>query len=217
MSLRVFLSHSGRDASRVAQVASDIKKALADAGPFEVFNTSEPHYRYAALSESLRDGDRWSARAASYEKRLKRYLVTNLLNSAAYILLVTPASLAADSRWIRFEIEIAYAAYFQRQEDFFFPCVTGGARFAQLPPTAAQFKATYIDQQMGGLTNSLAKCLARTNRTYSSAAVTRLMNALDELREGGIINWSRVPDHMNPLRRPNGRRQRFSRTRKRSE
>jgi hypothetical protein len=217
MPLRVFLSHSRRDARRAVRVASDVKKTLADGPPFEVFNTSEPHFRFAELSESLRAGERWSASAASYDRSLKRYLVTNLLNSAAYILLVTPTSLANDSRWIRFEIEIAYAAYFQRQEAFFFPCVTGGARFAELPPTAALFQATYIDQQMGLLTGSLAKCLARRNRTYSSADVTQFLKALDELREGGAINWSRIPDHMNPLRRPMGKRQRISGARKRTE
>ena len=217
MPLRVFLSHSGRDASRVAQVVSDIKDALGDVAAFEVFNTSDRRFRFAELSDSLRAGDRWSASAASYDRRLERYLVTNLLNSAAYVLLVTPTSLANNSQWIRFEIEIAYAAYFQRQEEFFFPCVTGGARFAELSPTASLFQATYIDEQMGSLTNALARCLARTNRTYSSADVTRFLKALDELREGGAINWSRIPDDMNPLRRPLGRRQRISGARKRTE
>ena len=141
MTSRLFLSHSGLDAALAAQVQQAIEAVFADrALGLKVFNTSTPHDRFKTLESCLASGTPWAREAVAYEEELKRYLRLSLAESAAYLLLVTRASLAADSKWIRFEIDAARSIALGGRTSFFFPCVADGVTLARLPDGAAEFQ-----------------------------------------------------------------------------
>jgi hypothetical protein len=114
---KLFLSHSGLDATLSAKVQQAIEAVFADrALDITVFNTSTPHDRFKTLESCLAPGTPWAREVVTYEEELKRYLRRNLAESAAYLLLVTPASLATQSKWIRFEIDVAPVDRAPRQD-----------------------------------------------------------------------------------------------------
>jgi hypothetical protein len=128
----------------------------------EVFNTSEPEYRYKDLSELLSAGEDWRARAERYEEELRAYLVKNLEESAAFLALVTRKSLAAGSKVIEFEIEAARSVAFKRGKLFFFPCVADGAALQELPARAMEFQGVDLggSEGLGKLAEALSRALS---------------------------------------------------------
>ena len=79
----------------------------ADSVP-EVFNTSEPKYRFTDAST----GENQSFDPfGMYTDPLSAYLAERVRTADAYLLLATPASLTANSKWIEFEISIAEEIY----------------------------------------------------------------------------------------------------------
>jgi len=148
---QIFLSHSGRDASRAIGLAAQLEAELTKLGHVaHVFNTSEPEYRYGELREVLTLGEDWRSRAEQYDRELREYLRENLTKSVAFLTLVTPESLSAASKLIEFEIETARAVALQNGAAFFFPCVAGGAHLSQLPGGAIEFQGVALDEE-GGL------------------------------------------------------------------
>ncbi len=135
----IFLSHSGLDHALATRLAQDVERevALLTGRPsVEVFNTSEPEHRFRA--EPPEAGPAGSEQVAQYEERLREYLRTNLLNADVYLLLVTPRSLRANSKWIAFEMATADGVGSSR--DFFFPCAARGASLDQLPGAARRYQ-----------------------------------------------------------------------------
>jgi hypothetical protein len=154
--IRIFLSHSGLDAERARRLAAALKRELYQMSgglETEVFNTSEPEHRYQDLKDRLKAGDVWLAEIEKYEEELRAYLSRQLLDSSAYILLVTPKSLAADSEWIRFDIETARSHAASARRRFFLPCVMGGAPLGDLPEGANQFQGAELSEA-GGIIES---------------------------------------------------------------
>ena len=135
---KIFLSHSGLDATLATSLAASMKTELG----LEIFNTSEAEYRYneIARSSSSSDGDQPS----TYED-LRDYLSRNLSEAAVYLLLVTPRSLKANSEWIEFEMEVAMKLTDAGRQNFFVPCVTEGVSWDQLPFIAARFQGIHLD------------------------------------------------------------------------
>ncbi len=125
----------------------------------EVFNTSEPEHRYATLESLISVGQRWLPRIAQYEVDLRKYLSDNLHDSAAFVLLVTPRSLAAASKVIEYEIDMAHEMTTKSQKVFFFPCVSDGAKLFQLPQKASNFQGVALDEPDGLM--QLAKFIGR--------------------------------------------------------
>ena len=147
---QIFLSHSGHDADRATQFAATIEKELARLGhDVEVFNTSEPEHRYKNLQELLNVAEDWQLRAQEYEEDLRSYLRRNLEQSLAFLVLVTPNSLAAASRVIEFEIDTAKAAAKEQSRLFFFPCVAHGTTLRDLPEGAEEFQGIELDAERG--------------------------------------------------------------------
>lgn len=121
----IFLSHSGRDHDPACALARRLEKELAAAGHVvRVFNTSDPEHRFKELA--IRGGSVWRDQIAEYEGELREYLLSNLLNSVAYILLVSWRSLQKESPWVAFEIETAHELAGNRRV-FFLPAVLDGA------------------------------------------------------------------------------------------
>jgi hypothetical protein len=146
----VFLSHSGRDAGRATEIAATLEQRLAERGlQVEVFNTSEPEHRYEDLRELLLAGQDWRARAEQYDDELRRYLIQNMKESAAFLSLVTPNSLEAASRVIEFELQTARSMAIGKETPFFFPCVADGASLGHLPPAAMEFEGVDLDAEEG--------------------------------------------------------------------
>src|SRR5215471_6741661 len=97
----LFLSHSGLDAALSVSIQRQLEHELNIRGlRVKVFNTSTVADRFKELQ--LLAGADWRSEDTKYQKELQEYLQTNLRDSAAYVLLVTPQSLAAHSEWIRF-------------------------------------------------------------------------------------------------------------------
>jgi hypothetical protein len=161
---QMFLSHSGHDADRATQFAATLEKELARLGyDVQIFNTSEPEHRYQSLQELLNVGEDWRLRAQEYEQDLRSYLRRNLEESAAFLMLVTPNSLAAASGVIEFEIATARAAAKAQSRAFFFPCVAAGATLRDLPDGAEEFEGVELDAQHG-----LARLLEALDRRFSA-------------------------------------------------
>ena len=157
---KVFLSHSGLDAREATELATGLEQALAQLGwQVEVFNTSEPEHRYATLESLVSAGHQLQPRAAQYEIDLRTYLSDNLHDSAAFVLLVTPRSLAAASKVIEYEIDMAHEMITQSHKVFFFPCVSDVARLFQLPQKAGNFQNVTLDEPDGLM--QLAKGIRR--------------------------------------------------------
>ena len=156
---RLFLSHSGLDAALAAQVQQEIEAVFADrALGMKVFNTSTPHDRFKTLESWLAPGTPWAREVVAYEEELKRYLRQSLDESAAYLLLVTRASLAADSKWIRFEIDAARSIALGGRTSFFFPCVADGVTLSELPDDAKEFQGLRLGDP--GWSGRLATAIA---------------------------------------------------------
>jgi hypothetical protein len=161
---QIFLSHSGHDAARATQFAATLEQELARLGHrVQVFNTSEPEHRYQSLQELLNIGEDWRWRAQQYEQDLRSYLRRNLEESAAFLVLVTPKSLAAASSVIEFEIEAAKAAAKEQSSVFFFPCVADGATLRDLPDGAQEFQGIALDAKHG-----LARLVEALDRRFSA-------------------------------------------------
>jgi hypothetical protein len=146
--LKFFLSHSGLDSDRSLALQREIERQFKEHGfRVKVFNTSTVADRFRELS--LTSGGDWSDQTKQYETELRRYIERNLVDSTAYILLVTPASVAANSHWIQFEIDTARSealgADRRHGRRFFFPLLADGATFRQLPKEAAEFHALNLD------------------------------------------------------------------------
>lgn len=93
---RVFLSHSGFDADYAITLATTLKQRLSDLGyDIEVFNTSEPEYRFKDLRAAIMAGDDFRAVAEQYDRELRAYLERKLKESTLFLALVTANSLAA--------------------------------------------------------------------------------------------------------------------------
>ena len=97
----------------------------------------------------LTAGEHWRARAEQYEEELRSYLSEHLKNSVAFLALVTPRSLAAASRVIDFEIEMASRVAKEIGRPFFFPCVADRAALHELPPGALQFQGMDLNGRDG--------------------------------------------------------------------
>lgn len=111
----------------------------------EIFNTSEPEYRYKELKELISPGDDFRQKAYAYDEELKNYLKRHLSESAIYLLLVTPRSLDAHSGWIEFEMHAAREVLGTEHRRFFMPCVAGGATLRELPTPANLFQGIELD------------------------------------------------------------------------
>jgi hypothetical protein len=143
--LKIFLSHSELDADRSLTLQRDIEGRSRTLGfRIKFFNTSKVEDRFRELE--LTSGGDWREQTKHYETELRHYIEQNLVNSTAYLLLVTPASLAANSRWIRFEIDIARSKAASGKSAFFFPCVADGAALAELPEGARQFQGIELEK-----------------------------------------------------------------------
>jgi hypothetical protein len=161
---QIFLIYSGHDADRATQFAATLEQELARLGhDVQVFNTSEPEHRYKDLQDLLHVGEDWRLRVQRYEEDLRSYLRKNLEESAAFLVLVTPKSLAAASRVIEFEINTARAAAKEQSRASFFPCVAGGATLRDLPEGAEDFQGIELDAQHG-----LARLLEALDRRFSA-------------------------------------------------
>lgn len=160
---QVFLSHSGLDAARATKLAAELEYLLKVLGhDAEVFNTSEPEHRFKELTEPFA--------TSQYEEELRRYIARNLTSSSAYVLLVTPNSLSARSKWVEYEMESAQSEYelkcvrsaeanLEEGVFYFFPCITGGAGFHSLPKLASRFQAIDLDEAYG--VEKLAEAIGR--------------------------------------------------------
>jgi hypothetical protein len=155
---QVFLSHAGEDHALSISLADQLRTHCADLGhAVDVFNTSEPEYRFRELEERIRVGEPGDEAIVKWEEDLRDYLRTNIESSRAYVLLVTPKSLAKNSRWISFEMQVAreIAVRLQAAREFagrltlyFFPC-TVGASLHELPGEAIYFQGVELDKPNG--------------------------------------------------------------------
>jgi len=144
----MFLSHSGRDKDRATKLAATLELKLAELGHrVEVFNTSEPEHRYKELVLSA--GDDWRGRSERYDDELREYLRKNLESSTAFLSLVTPNSREAGSKVIEFEMDVAGSLARKGQRPFFFPCLSAGASFGDLPANAHEFQGVDLDDDAG--------------------------------------------------------------------
>lgn len=144
--LKIFLSHSGIDSGRSISLQKVIEERFKKLGyRTKVFNTSTVEDRFKELETIIAAGDDWVEQAKQYEEELRKYLEQNLVDSSAYLLLVTPKSLEANSRWIRFEIDTAKSKAISERRPFFFPCVAGGAALAELPNGAMEFQGLELE------------------------------------------------------------------------
>ena len=95
----VFLSHSGNESPLARWLSQLIRRELG--GRVEVFNTSEPEYRWR---ESVDDDD--PVTQSRRRSALSQYLIENMKRASVYLLLISKDSLQNISGWIRQEIEI---------------------------------------------------------------------------------------------------------------
>ena len=106
----------------------------------------------------------FAAAAQVYDQQLRDYLEKNLSTSAAYVLLVTPESLAADSAWIKFEIEQASQKARAVNGLYFFPCAADGAKLTQLPGQSQEFQGIELRDH-----DSMAKLVEAIDRAIRNA------------------------------------------------
>ena len=138
----IFLSHAGEDADTASRLAFDLRKDLAAGGiETRVFSTSESRDRFEDFIDIVAAGRTFDA--DEWERELREYLLENMARSAVYILLVTPASMHKNSKWIEFEINTAYDQQ-QRKQIGFIPCTAKGASLGELPPKASIFNGLDI-------------------------------------------------------------------------
>jgi hypothetical protein len=158
--LKIFLSHSGLDAGHSLKLQGEIEGRLKGCR-IKFFNTSSVEDRFRELE--LTPGGDWRDQNKQYETDLRHYIEQNLADSTAYILLVTPASLRSNSRWIRFEIDIARSKAASGKRPFFFPCVLDGASLAKLPEGAREFQCVRVETPQGveELTRAILRCSPR--------------------------------------------------------
>lgn len=144
---QIFLSHAGEDSTFSRQLALEIGETLAKSGSkVNVFNTSDPEHRFRDFLDIVSAGERWDS--SEWEEELRGYLRSNIQDSAAYLLLVTPISLQKNSQWIQFEIDTA-ADIFRTQGIHFIPCACGDHCLRLLPEKARIFQGIDISNQNG--------------------------------------------------------------------
>jgi hypothetical protein len=144
--LKIFLSHSGLDSDRSLTLQTELEGRFKMLGyRVKIFNTSTVEDRFKELESVLTTGGGWREQTEQYETELRHYIEQNLVDSVAYLLLVTPASLSANSRWIRFEIDTARSKVTSGKRPFFFPCVADGAALAELPEGAREFQGIELE------------------------------------------------------------------------
>jgi hypothetical protein len=158
--LKIFLSHSGLDSDRSFSLQRKLEEGFKKLGyRVKVFNTSTIEDRFKELKSVLGSAEDWAQHAEKYEEELRRYLEQNLADSMAYLLLVTPKSLEANSSWIRFEIDTAKSKSLRQRRSFFFPCVANGATLRELPEGAMEFQG--LELEASGWLEKLATIIAR--------------------------------------------------------
>ena len=144
--LKIFLSHSGMDSDRSKSFQQELEDRFKNLGyQVKIFNTSTVEDRFKELKSIIAGGDDWIEQVKQYEEELRKYLEQNLVDSTAYLLLVTPKSLKANSQWIQFEIETAKSKAIIEGRSFFFPCVADGAALADLPSAAMEFQGLELE------------------------------------------------------------------------
>ena len=155
----VFLSHSGLD----REVADSLSKRIEQALRIKVFNTSGSQDRFKDFQQFSRPGMDWWTEAEKYDAQLKDYLRKNLLDSNAYLLLVTERSLRAQSSWIEFEMQVA-SEQAEHKDLFFFPVVTEANLLGRLPRVATRFQGIAITSEngFGKLLEVLRRALEKT-------------------------------------------------------
>jgi hypothetical protein len=144
----VFLSHSGLDAMLATSLASDLKRWFeVMSGPeltVEVFNTSEPEYRFDGEGKP----DARGLFRQYYTDPLHAYLSERLRSADAFLMLITPASVQAHSEWIIFELQVAAETRNEIQGhspvgawvEFGFACLAHGAKAEDLPGVTKAFE-----------------------------------------------------------------------------
>ena len=144
--LKLFLSHSGLDATLSISMKTSIEGHFSALGHhITVFNTSTPCDRFKTLPSYLDPGTLRTPDATRYENELEQYLLENVSDASAYLLLVTPESLAANSHWVRLEIDWALYRATHDPRYPFFPCLAGGVSVKQLPDGAQEFTELRLD------------------------------------------------------------------------
>ena len=162
--LKIFLSHSGLDSDRSISLQQELQGRFKNFGyNIKIFNTSTVEDRFKKLESIIAAGVDWIEEAKKYEEELRKYLEQNLADSTAYLLLVTPKSLRANSRWIQFEIETAKSKAITEKRHFFFPCVAEGATLRELPSGAMEFQGLKLEAS-----GSLEKLVEVIDRAASS-------------------------------------------------
>jgi hypothetical protein len=147
---KIFLSHSGFDATLAISLASRFRSELG----VEVFCTSEPEYRYAhgATFGGPTDCDR----------QLMEYLSTHLGDCSVYFLLATPRSVKANSPWI--VKEMFFADYRAQLDPYvkFVACGSDGLSARELPEVARKRQWAVLEdnsESLDYLVESLRRCL----------------------------------------------------------
>jgi hypothetical protein len=105
-----------------------------------------------------------------YTSRLSEYLGEQVRAADAYLLVVTPNSLKANSEWIKFELFMAQRVYQElvvraspaQRVAFFFPCLAEGAKADDLLPIVKGFEFNVVDLSQPDATHNLARTLLRT-------------------------------------------------------
>ncbi|MFG6094817.1 hypothetical protein SPB21_12325 [Leptothoe sp. ISB3NOV94-8A] len=167
-----FLSHSGDDAKEVTQFARALEVDMRALGiEVEVFNTSDPRYRFDEFKgyrfdeskDFLKMGDALQEILTRPLDALAQYLADNLIGSRFYLLYVTENSIAKRSAWITFEIHMARRLAIQSLEGkplAFIPCVTASSSFAKLPKLAISFQGIDLASEPKKLSQEMARILS---------------------------------------------------------
>jgi hypothetical protein len=145
---QIFLSHAGEDADLALRFAAQIKDTLLKyrRSDIEVFCTSTPAHRFKDLKEGRWMGLLSRAEVLRWEEELRQYLRQNILHSVVYVLLVTKQSLAKNSRWIAFEIEVGIEQN-EAGNGIFIPCLAEEVSSGELPEEVRRRQALQLDTE----------------------------------------------------------------------
>jgi len=144
----IFLSHSGLDKTWAEGLTFQIEAEFAYRGyTVNIFNTSDPEYRFTKWKEMSRARDIFRVAAARSKKKLRAYLGSNLAASSAYLLLVTGLTAALASDWVRWEIQEGGALARERNVPFVPILINADLSLLtrNFPGEALRFQAVELD------------------------------------------------------------------------
>jgi TIR domain len=151
--MKVFLSHAHADAADALSLAAELRVRLADTKSLEIFCTSKPEDSLPDPSRYIRPGENWEVAMRAAMEKLRDFLRENMMESRAYLLLITRRSLEYSRPWIRWEMLEAQKMADERGLKFI-PCLLDVPVSALTSMVTARISSRWGELEAGAIPNS---------------------------------------------------------------